>query len=160
MAENNLLFTRIDDRLIHGQVMTAWIKVYNQATHVLVVDDKVSQDSFMKQMFQLLLPSGITIDILSVDDAVAAFQKGLPKPTIMIVKVPLTIKQLVDKGVKIDYVNVGGMGMSAGRKKFYKNIAASDEERQIFQELLDKGVDIDVQIIPSSQKISMKDLLK
>ena len=60
MAVNNLVFTRVDDRLIHGQVMTSWLKVYNTAKHILIVDDATSKDPFMGKMFSLLVPSGIT----------------------------------------------------------------------------------------------------
>ena len=59
MAVNNLVFTRVDDRLIHGQVMTSWLKVYNTAKHILIVDDATSKDPFMGKMFSLLVPSGI-----------------------------------------------------------------------------------------------------
>ena len=74
MAVNNLVFTRVDDRLIHGQVMTSWLKVYNTAKHILIVDDATSKDPFMGKMFSLLVPSGITISVQSVDEAVETFK--------------------------------------------------------------------------------------
>ncbi len=140
MSVKNLVFTRIDDRLIHGQVMTAWIHQFPECAHIMVVDDQVSKDPFMTKMFQLLLPEGTTIETLSVDDAAPKLKEGLARQTILLAKFPLTIKRLVDAGVGIDFVNIGGMGMSAGRKKFYKNIAASPEEREIFKELVAKGI--------------------
>ena len=160
MSVQNLVFTRIDDRLIHGQVMTSWIQQYPQSSHIIVVDDKVSQDPFMKQMFELLLPKGETIEVLSVDDAAAKMLAGLPEPSIMLVKFPATIKRLVDAGVAIDYVNIGGMGMTSGRKRFYKNISASDEELAIFKELIDKGVKIEIRIIPAHNAVDVKSMLK
>ena len=66
---NNLLFTRIDDRLIHGQVCAAWLKSIPAIQHILVIDDKTSQDPFMQEMFALLVPSHITIEIRSVEAA-------------------------------------------------------------------------------------------
>ena len=159
MAVNNLVFTRVDDRLIHGQVMTSWLKVYNTAKHILIVDDATSKDPFMGKMFSLLVPSGITISVQSVDEAVETFKAGLPQPTVMIVKVPLTIKRLIDAGVDIDYFNIGGMGMSAGRKKFFQNISMSDEEKQICRELTAKGVRIEIQIVPAQSMHEVSKLL-
>lgn len=160
MADKNLRFTRIDDRLIHGQVMTAWLHAYDDVRHVLIVDDDVSKDPFMAQMFSLLVPSGTTIEILAVEDAVAKFSAGLDKPTLMLVKYPLTIKRLVDAGVAIDFLNIGGMGMTKDRTKFFQNIAASEEERSILAELSDKGMKIEIQIVPAQKKVDVASLLK
>ena len=77
----------------------------------------------------------------------------------MIVKVPGTIKQLIDNGIDIDFVNIGGMGMSNGRTKLFQNISASPEEREIFKELIAKGVKVEVQIIPSARQYDIAKLL-
>ena len=78
----------------------------------------------------------------------------------MIVKVPQTIKSLIGKGADIDFINIGGMGMSAGRTKLYQNISASEEERQIFRELMAHGVKVEIQIIPAQKQTDMKKILK
>jgi len=155
----NLMFTRIDDRLIHGQVCAAWLKTLPSVQHILVIDDKVSQDPFMGEMFSLLVPAHISIEIRSVEEATALMKAGLPKPTMVIVKVPDTIKRLIDNGIDIDFVNIGGMGMSAGRKKLFQNISASDAEREIFKELIAKGVKVEVQIIPAAKQFDVAKLL-
>lgn len=160
MSVKNLVFTRIDDRLIHGQVCAAWLHAYSKVEHILVIDDKTRQDPFMQEMFSLLVPTGITIKICSIAEAVEILKKGLPKPTMVIVKVPQTIKSLMDAGIDIDFVNIGGMGMSVGRKKFYQNIATSPEEDAILRELIGRGVRVEIQIIPAYKKVDVAALLK
>ena len=155
----NLVFTRIDDRLIHGQVCTTWLKSLPTVKHVLVVDDKTAKDPFMGEMFALLIQEHISIEVRTIEEAIKIMKDGLPKPTMMIVKVPDTIKQLVDNGIDIDFLNIGGMGMSAGRKKLFQNISASDAERDIFRELIAKGVKIEVQIIPAAKQTDISKLL-
>lgn len=155
----NLIFSRIDDRLIHGQVCTAWLKSLPTVKHVLVVDDKTAKDPFMGEMFALLIPEHISIEVRTIEEAIKIMKDGLPKPTMMIVKVPDTIKQLVDSGIDIDFLNIGGMGMTAGRKKMFQNISASDAERDIFRELIAKGVKIEVQIIPAAKQTDISKLL-
>ena len=113
--ENNIVFVRVDDRLIHGQVCTAWLHAYSQTKHILVVDDKTSQDPFMQTMFELLIPKTISIEIKSINDAIEEIKKGLEKPTMIICKTPATVKALIDGGVDIDFFNIGGMGMSGKR---------------------------------------------
>ena len=157
--ENNIEFVRVDDRLIHGQVCTAWLHAYSNVTHVLVVDDKTSEDPFMQTMFELLIPKGISIEIKSIKDAITEIKSGLPKPTMMIVKTPATIKALIDGGVDIDFFNIGGMGMTGKRYKFYRNISADDEERALLKELVDKGIKIEIQIIPAQENFDVSKLL-
>lgn len=156
----NLEFTRIDDRLIHGQVVAAWLHAYSHVEHIIVIDDKTRQDPFMQEMFSLLVPTGITIEIRSIAEAVEILKAGLEKPTMIIVKVPQTIKALVDAGIDIDFVNIGGMGMTPGRKKFFQNVSTSPEENEILKELIAKGIKVEIQIIPAQKKVDVKSLLK
>jgi PTS system mannose-specific IIB component len=156
----NLVFTRIDDRLIHGQVCAAWLKTLSTVRHILVIDDRTSQDPFMSEMFALLIPNHISIEIRSVEQATQIMKEGLAKPTMVIVKVPQTIKRLMDNGIEFEHLNIGGMGMSAGRKKLFQNISASEEERQIFKELIDRGVKVEIQIIPAQGNYDLAKILK
>lgn len=155
----HLMLARIDDRLIHGQVMTAWMKV-RPAKQIIVIDDKIAKDSFMIDVIQLAAPSGVKVHVLSCTDAIETLKKGLDTTTILLAKTPATYKALIDSGIDIKEINVGGMGMMQGRKTLYKNIAASDEERAIFKELLDKNIDVKVQIIPANNAVAMTGLLK
>ncbi|MDO5563935.1 MAG: PTS sugar transporter subunit IIB [Eubacteriales bacterium] len=157
---NNLEFTRIDDRLIHGQVCAAWLKSIPSIKHILVIDDDASKDPFMSEMFSLLVPTHITIEIQSVENATKILKDGLIEPTMIIVKLPLTIKRIIDNGIDINFINVGGMGMTTGRKKLFQNISASDEERNIFKELIDKGIKVEIQIIPAQRQVDVASLIK
>ncbi|MEA5047304.1 MAG: PTS sugar transporter subunit IIB [Eubacteriales bacterium] len=156
----NLEFTRIDDRLIHGQVVAAWLHAYGKVQHIIVIDDKTRQDPFMQEMFSLLVPSGITIEILSVAEAIESLRSGLGKPTMIIVKVPQTIQSLVNAGIDINFVNIGGMGMTPGRKKFFQNVSTSPEENEILKQLISKGIKVEIQIIPAQKKVDVASLLK
>lgn len=156
----NLEFVRIDDRLIHGQVVAAWLRAYGNVSHILVVDDKVSRDQFMNEMFKMLVPAGITIEIKDVDDAVGMLEAGLKKPTMMIVKEPLTLKRIMDKGIRIPKINIGGMGMTAGRKKLFQNVSATEEERKMFSEMIERGSVVEVQIIPAAKTVNVASMLK
>ena len=160
MAIENLIFTRIDDRLIHGQVVTQWIKQYKEVKHIMCVDDKTAKDPFMQTMFSYLIPSGMTIENKTIEDAAKLLKEGLPKPTMLIAKVPDTIKALRDAGCPIDYFNIGGMGMSGDRKKFFQNISMSDHEKEIIKQMIDEGVKVEIQIIPAQGCYDVADLLK
>uniref|UniRef100_UPI00254A3756 PTS sugar transporter subunit IIB n=1 Tax=Mycobacterium tuberculosis TaxID=1773 RepID=UPI00254A3756 len=71
-----------------------------------------------------------------------------------------TYMDLVEAGVAIKEVVIGGMGANPQRKKFYKNISASDDEKAIMQKLIDAGVNVKIQIVPSDGATDVKNLLK
>ena len=96
----NLLLARIDDRLIHGQVMTAWMKVM-PAKKIIIVDNKAAKDDFMINVLELAAPSGVKVEVLNEEKAIESLKKGLSVPTIMLAKSPYAYKALVDRGINI-----------------------------------------------------------
>ncbi len=66
---SEIVLTRIDDRLIHGQVMTAWVKK-TRANQILIVDEEVAKDDFMSEILKMSAPSGIDILVKGLMDAV------------------------------------------------------------------------------------------
>ncbi|WP_444643923.1 PTS sugar transporter subunit IIB [Caproiciproducens sp. R1] len=154
----NLILTRIDDRLIHGQVMTAWMKVM-PAKKIIIVDDKVAADDFMKEVLEMAAPAGVKMNICSVEQAIGILNQGLSVPTIMLAKTPLTLKALIDGGIELKAINIGGIGMKEGRKTLYKNIAVTEEERQILKDFIQRGIDVKIQIIPAEKVIDLKNIL-
>ena len=129
-------FLRIDDRLIHGQVVVAWIKNYS-ARRVVIVDDQVVKDEFLIDVMKMVAPSGIELAVIGTDN----LQEQLPKfeedkaNTVILVKTPMTAKKLFDNGIAVKKLNVGGMGANPNRKQLYKNVSASTEEIEILEAL-------------------------
>lgn len=157
--EKNLLFVRIDDRLIHGQVMTSWMKIM-PAKQIIVVDNKVAKDEFMLFVLQNAAPKGVKVIALTEEDAIEKLRGGLDVPTYILTKTPLNLKSLVDAGLDISEINIGGMGMRKGRKTLYKNISANDEERQCFRNFVNQGIRVYIQIVSTSQAIEVSNLFK
>lgn len=155
----NLVLTRIDDRLIHGQVMTAWIK-NKGADQVVIVDDVVSQDDFMINVLENAVPENIAIGIFSKEDAVEFFSEPLEAPTIILAKTPQVLEYMVDHGINITEIDLGGMGAKEGRDSLYHTISTNQEENESFKRLIDKNVDCFIQIMPQNDKVSLKQLLK
>ncbi|KAF0362789.1 PTS mannose/fructose/sorbose transporter subunit IIB [Pediococcus acidilactici] len=154
----NLVLTRIDDRLIHGQVMTAWIK-NKGADQVVIVDDGVAKDDFMINVLENAVPDNIAIGIFSKEDAVTFFSEPLEAPTIILAKTPQTLEYMVDNGINIDEIDLGGMGAKEGRERLYHTISTNAEENESFKRLIEKGVDAFIQIMPQNEKVDLKDIL-
>ena len=157
----NIALIRIDDRLIHGQVMTGWAKV-TLANRIVIIDDLVSQEPFMKSVLEMAAPPGMAVDVYSVEQAEAELVKESPaaERTIVLVKSPLTLKTFVDKGILTREVIVGGIGMAPGRKTLYRNIAASKEEVEAFKALVSRGVKVFIQVVPDDRKVDIEGFLQ
>lgn len=157
---SEIVLTRIDDRLIHGQVMTAWVKK-TRANQILIIDDEVAKDDFMSEILKMSAPAGIDIVVKGQVDAVSFLkaQDKEKKRLIILVKAPATIAAIVEKGIEIDRLVVGGMGAKANRRVLYKNISASDEERTTFKKLIDRGIPVVIHIIPDQKETDLSKYL-
>jgi len=155
----NIVLTRIDDRLIHGQVVTAWCKI-TKASRIIVVDDEVAQDPFMVKVLMMAAPQAFKIEIHDIASAAVVLNgEDTGERVIVLVKTPKTILELVRAGVDIKELNLGGMGAIKGRKQLYRNISISEEEKDIFRDLINKGIDVYVQIVPDANKMDMQALI-
>lgn len=154
---SNIVFTRIDDRLIHGQVMTSWVK-HTQANKIIIVDDEVANDPFISRVLKMAVPSGVKVDIYNTEQAieVLTLKNQNNNRIIILAKHPKTIYSLINNGVYIEKINVGGMGAGPGRKSIYKNISASQEEREIFKKIVSLGKRVYMQIVPDDKKVDIE----
>ena len=156
----NIVLTRIDDRLIHGQVVTAWIKQY-PINKILIIDDELSKNKLMERIYKAAAPIGIEVIIKTLEDA-KAFLKEAPEAgenVMILVKVPEIIEDLLNSDIPIDKVILGGMGAKKGRKTFNRNISASDEEIESFRRIMEKGTEMIYQLVPGDKAVNVKTLL-
>ena len=159
-AVEELGLVRIDDRLIHGQVVAVWCR-HQKFTRVVIVDDGVAADAFMQEVLSLAAPPGLTVDVRSIEEGSKELSLDAPDrgTTMVLLKSPQTAKQLYDGGVKYSALNVGGIGSRPGRKNIFKNIAASEEEIAILRQLLDQGVKITLLTVPGEKSKDFVDLV-
>ena len=143
---------RVDDRLIHGQVMTQWIQ-HADANEVVIIDDGVAKDAFIQMIMKSSVPAKINLEIFNVADGID-YLKGEDdgKKILVLVKTPGVLVALADAGVKLESVNVGGIGAKAGRKTLYKNISTSEAENQDLRNLIDKGIKVFFRVVVSDSE--------
>ncbi len=155
----DIVLTRIDDRLIHGQVVTAWVKQTN-GNRILIVDEALVKDVFMQKVLKTAAPPGISVEVHCVADAAELLKGEAVKgeKIIILVKTPQPLEALLDAGVELKTIVLGGMGLKAGRKKFYKNISASDDEVACMKRIIEKGTSIVAQMVPDERAFDISKL--
>lgn len=154
-----IVLARIDDRLIHGQVMTAWLQ-YSGGNHIVIVDDETAEDDFLKSVLSMAIPVGIKLNIFNCSDG-AEFLKNLnvDDKVVILAKVPETFLKLIEAGVNLKQIIIGGMGANTNRSKFYKNISASDTERETFKKIISLGTTVTIHVIPDHKAINADQFL-
>lgn len=155
-----IVLTRIDDRLIHGQVMTSWLN-FTGANKIMVIDDQTAADPFLKTVLKSAVPANVGLGLFDIDKAADRLLKGFKEgdKVIILVKFPKTILDLIERGVKFETLNIGGMGSRPERSKFYKNISASEDEKVYLKQIIDSGCKVGIQIIAENTVVDVEKLL-
>ena len=109
---------RIDDRLIHGQIVTAWAKNI-QAEKIWIVDDGVAKDDFVKGIMHMVAPGDRELIITGLADMPSMAEKLDSElgNTLILVKFPYVAKEIFKAGIKLNELNIGGIGASPERQK-------------------------------------------
>jgi len=152
---------RIDDRLIHGQVVAVWLN-HIRVDLIVIVDDGIAKDPFMQEVLRLAAPPRVTVDARTVQEGIATLGSDVPNPEriMVLMKSPKTARQLFDGGIRFSHLNVGGIGAGPGRKSLFKNISMSEEEKNILKSLVKDGVTITLQTVPGEKTADFASLVK
>lgn len=152
----HIMVARIDDRLIHGQVVTAWIKSY-PINNILILDGPLAKNQMMQSIYKAAAPSGIKITILEPEEGAELLKTdALPKENFMLLaKGPEVFEGLLERGVPLEKLVVGGMGARPGRETLIRNISVSTEERACLKRIREKNVQIVYQLVPAEKEINL-----
>ncbi len=158
---NSKVIWRIDDRLIHGQVIIGWCSQL-PITKLVVCDDDIARNQWEKNLLLMAAPPEIDSKIsTTLEISKLANEwingKGL---VLVLLKSPFILKKLIKMGVDIEMVNIGGIHYRQDRKEYLSYLFLSEEEIDIFQELIKKGIKFVCQDLPTSSKINLEKLIK
>jgi len=150
-----LRLVRVDDRLIHGQVVAVWLRAVG-ADRILIVDDKVAADPFLVDVLTLAAPTGVPVEVLDVAAGAVRARElaGAPDAAFVLVKTPIAALALVRAGVPMEVVNLGGMGAGPGRRALYRTISASDDERAALRRIEAMGIPVEIRIAADDRPIA------
>jgi len=145
----SVVLTRVDFRLIHGQVITRWVTL-RDVNEIVTVDTTLSKDAFMQDVFKMAAPKGVKIRILSTEEAVKAQQNGeFEKNKVMLLfKNVQEISAAVDAGFELKEVQIGGLGGGPGRKAVNNAITLDRTDADLLLDMEKKGIHIYFQTTP------------
>lgn len=160
-----LLQLRVDDRLLHGQVGTAWTPKL-QADVIVIANDKVSNNSMLKMTMSLAKPAGVDLKILTIDQAIEFLNDKdgkLSNRKIFVITESIQDAALLVEHVKgLNKVNLGGIRQSQNQDKvkISKQVFLNEQEMKILSQIAEKNVEIFEQIAPLDPKKNWENIQK
>jgi mannose/fructose/N-acetylgalactosamine-specific phosphotransferase system component IIB len=149
---------RVDERLIHGQIVIKWIEEKN-ADRIVIIDDSTAADPIMEEILRMALPKDIILNIYGIKEG-ANFLKTnhLNDIVIVLVKKLWVAKKIYTEGVKINEINIGRIPSGVGKKMVYANVFVSDKDIDIINFFRTEKVPMAIQMVPDSTPTNVYEL--
>ncbi|AGX45406.1 mannose/fructose/sorbose PTS transporter subunit IIB [Clostridium saccharobutylicum] len=148
-----IALARIDDRLIHGQVTTIWSKE-TKCQRIIICNDNVAKDEIRKTLLTQVAPLCIQTHVVSVDKAIRVINNPKYEKDVVLLLFtnPTDVLRLVDAGINIKSVNIGGMCFKEGRTQLTHAVSVNAEDVKAFKSLNDKNIELEIRKIASDSK--------
>jgi PTS system mannose-specific IIB component len=145
-----VFWARIDNRLIHGQVVEAWVP-HVGAKSILVVNDDLAGDFFQQEIMSLAIPRAVESAFLSIDQLVAGNHMQLAgrDSTLMLFASCLDVRRAVEKGLKLSLLNIGNLHYGSGKRQISPSVALDAEDESCLRYLMEQGVELDFRCVPN-----------
>ena len=155
----DIVLSRIDERLVHGQVGVQWVG-FADANIIVVVNDEVAEDSIQQNLMEMVLADGIAIRFWTVQKTIDTIHKASDRQRILLVcRTPKDFRQLVEGGVLISNINVGNMHYVDGKKQIAKTVSVDAEDVAEFEQLKALGVTCTIQGVPTESSTDIFTLI-
>lgn len=161
LATPDIVFARIDNRLVHGQVGAAWVGSIPNCNLIVVANDDAAADPMQQSLMKLTADSArVGIRFFTIQKTIAVIGKASARQHIFIVaKTPADMRKLVEGGVPIKEVNIGNMHASADKRVFHdQHVYVGDQYLADLKAIQDHGTKVYIQLMPTGRKVEDLDL--
>ncbi|HEV8235562.1 MAG TPA: PTS sugar transporter subunit IIB [Gemmatimonadaceae bacterium] len=154
-----LALHRIDDRLIHGQVVVGWGQPLD-VRFIVLVDDQVAASEWEQELYRMGVPPDMEVYFLSVSNAIAELPRfrADARQGILLTGDIDTMRRLVEAG-GITSINVGGIHHRTGRTQRLRYVFLNNDEEAALREIATLGVAVSAQDVPGARPIPLDDIL-
>ncbi len=150
-----MFILRIDDRLIHGQVVAGWARPLG-IEELVIASDTISKDAWVCNAYRLAVPENISFHCYDIKDCVQHLKDGIDKKRVMIVvEKPVDAYNLVQNGLKVNEIYIGGLGYREGARSIVSYIYLTPEDIEFLAKLHELGIKIIGKQLPNSQPVDV-----
>lgn len=147
-----LVLVRIDDRLIHGQVVLGWAKAL-KPDRIVVASDRVAKSGWERKFYTSSVPSHIRVSFLELEETARQLLNNLfmNESVLILFETVQDVHAVVEKGVTFEDVNVGGLHFREGAVELLPYVFLTEDDRVCLRELVKRGVTLTAQDIPGNE---------
>jgi len=152
---------RVDNRLVHGQVLEAWLPALD-AHGILVADDEAAGNVLARSAMALAIPPGVNFEVLRVEAAAGLLRPGGKGPqaprTLVLLRDVRDAVALSEAGVAVPQLNLGNVHFGRGRKQVSPSVFLDAGELAALEKLSRAGTQVEVRAVPSEPPLRLPDL--
>lgn len=149
---------RVDNRLIHGQVIEAWLP-YLKVSRVLVADDEAASNPLTRAAMGLAVPRRVRVDVQPLRETNFADLESSPEPTLLVVRDISGVLLARRRGLVCRALNLGNIHFAPGRAQVTPSVFLSPEEVASLEELAAGGMQIEIRAVPRERPLPLAEIL-
>ncbi len=160
MKKSNVII-RVDDRLVHGQVITGWVKLLD-LNNIIVANDEILHDKTRMQIMKLPVPVNVSIEFLSIQTAIKYFKKNKwsKLKTIVLFESPKDAYFFVKEADNTETMNIGGLHFKDNRIQITHNLSVNHEDKEYLFKISELNVKLEGRALPSEDPYDVIKVLK
>ena len=154
-----VVLVRVDQRLLHGQVVEGWVP-FLKADAVVVADDRAAADPISKIAMTSACPAKVRLEVLPVRAAAVAANEGtLPGArTLLLVSSVDALWQWWEAGARVQAVNVGNVPIAPGRSRVTSSVALSADEVKRLDSIAADGTVVEAKAVPREKAAGLDEI--
>ncbi|MEQ7193728.1 PTS sugar transporter subunit IIB [Enterococcus avium] len=152
----NIVMCRVDFRLIHGQVITKWLRYY-PAKKIVIVDNLLSEDDFMAEIYKMAVPQGLILEIMNEQEA-ESYLTRTKESIFLLFKDIATAYRFIKKGYLLKRLVVGGVPSEVGRKLVFSGVYLDQVDFEKLMEIERDGIEVTFSSTPDDKSLKLKSI--
>ena len=152
-----IVFARVDDRLIHGQIVQAWLPELN-VDEILIPRSPKAQGNFNEGLLRLSLPYEYELTVLDAHRCKDYIEHSAKKIFLLAASLA-DVMPLIEVGLKVKSLNIGGMHFKQGAQKLDDNVFFDEQDKRLLSIFKTLGLNIETRAVPNSKSVSLEAVL-
>jgi mannose/fructose/N-acetylgalactosamine-specific phosphotransferase system component IIB len=158
----SIVLYRVDERLIHGQVVVAW-GARLRPDRIVVIDDDLAESAWEQELYAMGVPAEVEAEFVGVADAMERIPawRSSEERVMLLTRDIATLARTARTGLlRGEEVNIGGIHHAPGRTRVLRYIFLSDEEREELKHLQEQGVRVTARDLPGARPVDLRELVR
>jgi PTS system mannose-specific IIB component len=153
-----IVLARIDNRLVHGQILAAWVPALD-VDSILVVDDELFRNQLARDAMELAIPPDVQFDVSPIAQSAAALSKlGSSQRTLILLRDVADASRALDAGLPLTSLNLGNVHFADGRHSVSPAVFLSSDEISVLESISGRGVAVELKTLPRDKAMPLPEM--